>query len=191
MDLPTSPKDLVSSSKKGDYQTIQSFIDLPTSPKDLVSSSKKGFYKLFRALQICLHHQRIWCRRQRRDLINYLEFYRSSYHCKSVVSPTKKVAYKLFRALWICLHHQRVWYRRQRRRLINYLQRYRSANITKCFGIVVKEGGLSTIQSFIDLPTSPKVFLSSSKKGVYKLFRALQICLPMKGFGNACKEGVL
>ena len=51
----------------------------------------------------------------------------------------------------------------------------RYAYITKCFGVVVKEGGLYRFINYLELHRSAyhgKSLASPTKKGVYKLFRA-------------------
>ena len=151
----------------------------------LISPARKGIYKLFRALQICLHHYKTLASPTKKEFITHLAaFYRSAYISKPfVASPTKKGIYKLFRALQICLHHhttlaspikkefithleryrsayisKRFWYRLQRRGFINYLELYRSAYITIRLQHRLQRRSLSRIQSLQDLPTSPNHF---------------------------------
>ena len=130
---------------------IQSVIDLPTFS---ISPTKKGFYKLFRALQICLHHHKTLASHTKKEFITPLEIYRPDYISNPfLVSPTKKGIYKLFRALQICLHLQ------------TFLVSPRKKGFYKLFRV---------LQICLHLQT---FLVSPAKKGFYKLFRALQICL--------------
>ena len=144
----------------------------------MVLPTKKGVYKLFRALWICLHHQktlvsptnnggykekidrpayttkRLWYRLKRRGFINYLELYRSAYHQKTRVSPTNNGSYKqeLDRSAYTT---RRLWYCLQRRGFINYLELYRSAYTTKRLGYRLQTMVVIN-KSLIDLHTPLK-----------------------------------
>ena len=71
---------------------------------------------------------------------------------------------------------------------INYLELYRFAYITESFGIVDKVGGLQTILSFIDLPTTESLWYRLQRMGYINYLELHRYAYITKGFYIVVKE---